>query len=575
MHFEFTQENLGEFLTGDRIENSPYTIYMIENTYCNVLCKKKLSGHGALSVRDAIDEEYHHNWIVDNLPAASEVDSEEFITTSYSEGFPVGYKEDGKHYLYNHVTLKLDYHTVREDPALFRVVGFKVEPFSVQHTFKDPDAAWDGTKGDVPPLKTCHVDKVMDYQDPSQRPPQTVKAGETVIYTYDVFWAASSVRWASRWDIYLTMDNAVPNRVHWFSIINSLLIVLFLTVMIAIILIRNLYRDIVRYNAQRDEDGDETGWKLVHTDVFRPPSEFRMLFCVCVGTGAQVIACALLTVLFASVGFLSPANRGSLMVALLLLYALMGSVSGYVSARLFKTFKGKTWQRCTSLTAFLFPGICFVTFLMLNVMMASYHSTGAVPFTSMLSLVGLWLFVSVPLVFLGAFIGYRREPIEFPVRFSVTPRPIPDQPWYLSTYMVLLVGGVLPFGACFVEVFFIMSSLWMGQYYYVFGFLFIVLVILLVTCAETAIVFTYFQLCNEDYRWWWRSFMVPGSTGLYVFLYSCLYFSRLEANLTVTYFLYFCYMVLVSGGITLITGTAGFLACLAFTRKIYSSIKVE
>eukprot|EP00968_Pinguiococcus_pyrenoidosus_P028663 scaffold8033_cov267-Pinguiococcus_pyrenoidosus.AAC.3 len=118
-----------------------------------------------------------------------------------------------------------------------------------------------------------------------------------------------------------------------------------------------------------------------------------------------------------------------------------------------------------------------------------------------------------------------------------------------------------------------MSSLWLGQYYYVFGFLFMVLIILLVTCAETSIVFCYFQLCNEDYRWWWRSFLVPGSTGLYVFLYSCMYFARLEANLTVTYFLYFGYMALVSGGIALVTGTAGFAACLWFTRKIYSSIK--
>jgi hypothetical protein len=31
------------------------------------------------------------------------------------------------------------------------------------------------------------------------------------------------------------------------------------------------------------------------------------------------------------------------------------------------------------------------------------------------------------------------------------------------------MGGILPFSACFVELFFIMSSLWMDQYYYVIG----------------------------------------------------------------------------------------------------------
>ena len=37
----------------------------------------------------------------------------------------------------------------------------------------------------------------------------------------------------------------------------------------------------------------------------------------------------------------------------------------------------------------------------------------------------------------------------------------------------------------------------MDQYYYVFGFLFLVYVILGVTCAEITIVLNYFQLCSE------------------------------------------------------------------------------
>lgn len=54
---------------------------------------------------------------------------------------------------------------------------------------------------------------------------------------------------------------------HWFSIVNSLLIVLFLTAMIAMILIRNLHRDIMHYNRvptdeEKAEDREETGWKV-------------------------------------------------------------------------------------------------------------------------------------------------------------------------------------------------------------------------------------------------------------------------------------------------------------------------
>lgn len=59
------------------------------------------------------------------------------------------------------------------------------------------------------------------------------------------------VHWASRWDVYLSMNHAVPDKVHWFSIANSTLIVLFLAFMVAMILVRALHRDISKYNRVR------------------------------------------------------------------------------------------------------------------------------------------------------------------------------------------------------------------------------------------------------------------------------------------------------------------------------------
>ena len=137
------------------------------------------------------------------------------------------------------------------------------------------------------------------------------------------------------------------------------------------------------------------------------------------------------------------------------------------------------------------------------------------------------------------------------------------------------LGGILPFGACFVELFFIMSSIWMDQYYYVFGFQLLVYIILSITCAEISMVLCYFQLCNEDYRWWWRSILTPGSTAVYVFLYSIAYFSRLESTLFVTYLLYFGYMAAISLGVFIVTGTVGFFSCFYFTYHIYASLKVD
>lgn len=84
------------------------------------------------------------------------------------------------------------------------------------------------------------------------------------------------------------------------------------------------------------------------------------------------------------------------------------------------------------------------------------------------------------------------------------------------------------------------------------------------------------QLCNEDYNWWWRSFLCSGSTALYVLLYSAIYFTRtVQPNLFATYLLYFGYMGIISLGLFLLTGAVGFGACLWFTRLIYGSIKVD
>merc|ERR1712157_451564 len=133
-----------------------------------------------------------------------------------------------------------------------------------------------------------------------------------------------------------------------------------------------------------------------------------MLSVAC-GNGVQLNCMTFLTIIFSAMGFLSPANRGALLMAQLLLYVLMGSIAGYTTARLYKTFKGRSWQRATSLTALLFPGVCFSVFFVLDVMAWTQRSTDAVPFTTMVVLLVLWFGISTPLVFLGAYFGYKQE----------------------------------------------------------------------------------------------------------------------------------------------------------------------
>lgn len=65
------------------------------------------------------------------------------------------------------------------------------------------------------------------------------------------------------------------------------------------------------------------------------------------------------------------------------------------------------------------------------------------------------------------------------------------------------MGGLLPFAVIFIELFYILKSVWEGQYYYMFGFLSLVFAILLVTCVEISIIVVYFQLCGEVSKNYW------------------------------------------------------------------------
>ena len=62
-------ENLGEFLTGNKIQDSPYEIRMLEKQYCKILCQVTLDFKEAQILRNHIFYGYHNNWIIDNLPS--------------------------------------------------------------------------------------------------------------------------------------------------------------------------------------------------------------------------------------------------------------------------------------------------------------------------------------------------------------------------------------------------------------------------------------------------------------------------------------------------------------------------
>jgi len=595
-------ETMGEMLRGDRIETSLYGVKMMKDEGCKILCRKEYSKEDMKQFADKIKDEYRVHWVVDNLPAAyrqylytTDPDAPPQQRYSYERGFLLGFvggdvsyatyqgqrsAVSGVPYVNNHLQLVFKYHP-HEDPETgevtgSRIVGFEVFPASVKHTYL---GKWSSRESmsltsctPLKPIWKTH-DLYPEQMMLSNVNPQPVDDAGEIIWTYDVKWEHSNIRWASRWDLYMYMGE---DQVHWFSIVNSCLVVIFLSGMVAMILIRALNRDILTYNdIDQEEVREETGWKLVHGDVFRPP-RYTNLLASLIGSGFQIICCSMVILFFAVLGFLSPSNRGALMTSMIFTLAFLGVVAGYTSAIAYKSMGGDQWRQNTVLTATLFPSIVGGLFFVINLFVWHEGSTVAIPFLQMFELFLLYVFVYVPLVFLGAFTGFKHESMPMACRVQPIPRLIPAQPWHLHPVISVFLGGIVPFGAIFIELFFILTSIWMHKFYYVFGFLLLVFVILICTCGEIAIVMCYFHLCTEDYHWWWRSFLTSGSSALWMFMYGAYYYSvELQIEKFVPSLMYFGYNFITCLGFFVMTGTVGVVSCFFFISKIYSSIKVD
>ena len=559
------RKNLGARLQGVELKPAPYTMEVLENQGCTILCTRNLGARKVRWMRKLVDRQYRVHVTFDSLPVLMRSSELNYAV----RGFPIGFKappsftglEHDEYYIYNHLKFTITYEENPDEGGIY-ITGFDVHPVTVDHTDE-----------------TCLPEEDGPVNDPASYLPLRVGAAEAelaVTYSYEVEWKKATIPWADRWDVYLI--GSPDDDIHFFAIVNSLMIVLFLTGAISTIMIRTLRKDISNYNemAMIEDGTDETGWKLVHGDVFRPPTFSPMALSILVGNGAQIGVAFLISMLAAVFKLLNPIKKGHTLTALVVLYVLSGSVAGYVSARVYKFCDAKDWKLNTFLTATALPGVLVGIFTVLNVFLSIAGAATAVSFLLLLFLFFLWVCVSAPLVFFGAFLGLRAEKISVPTKTNSIARVVPELPWFNSPPFSFLLGGILPFGSVCIELFFIMSALWLHQIYYVMGFLLAVLLILAATCAQVSIVMTYLQLCSEDHRWWWKSFFNCASAGGYLFLYSIWFLvSRLELVGILPLIVYLTYMSMISLLFSIFCGSVGFICAFAFNRTIYGALKVD
>lgn len=528
------RQRMGESIVGDRRESSPYEISFDDSVEWRMLCKKHMLPQDIEKLKDAIHNNYFFEMFVEDLPMwgyIGDIDNEDML---------VGEMQDSHTYLFTHLNFIIGYNNNQ-------IVSAKV---------------------------TTDPARKIDITD--------VTKEQHIQFSYSVEWEEEpDLVWKKRMTRYVD-SRFLPRsfEIHWLSIINSIVLVLLLTAFLTIILLRVLKNDFSRYMELDDEaiEEEESGWKLIHGDVFRFP-ESPALFCAAVGVGNQLIVTTFCHLGLALTGLISTTRRGSLLAGAVILYCLTSFVAGYSSIRLYRQMNGNNWVRCIVFTAGLFPVPTVSIFMWVNSVALAHGSTSALPFTTIFTVTALFAFIAFPTTVFGGIVAknYVNADFNAPTRTTKVAREIPTEiPWYRARPFQILIAGFLPFSAIYIELHYIFASMWGHQIYTLFGILLLAFSLLIVVTSFITVALLYFQLAREDHRWWWTAYINGGMTGVFIYFYSFYYyFHRSGMSGILQSSFYFGYMAVVSFGFFLMLGAAGFQFGLVFVKYIYSRVKCD
>jgi len=536
------REGLADKLEGTHKQTSLYAIKFLIPQELSRLCVLTWSKEDVTKMLKALKQQYYYEFVLgelDDLPL---------------RGFLGFYDEPTKKsFIFTHQHFTILYHKMDTKKGLNALVY-----------------------ANVTSTTTRTVEVTMDLVD------------QKIEFTYSVEWVETDTDPNKR--VYLSDGffawSQTGGKVHWLSIINSLLLVLLLAGFLTLVLFRILRKDLARYEASLAKDAEdpldgelEYGWKLIHGDVFRFPP-YRSFFCAFIGVGCQFLAMSTGMLILALIGLYYPGNEGAVQVSALVLYALAAVIAGERSTFFYTHMGGTAWSWNIVLTASLFALPFIAVMFFLNTMSVIRDLVSALHIDAVLAVLAIWIFVGLPLTLLGGIAGKRRaaaQAFAAPVRTKNFQREIPPaQRIYNHLPVQMFIGGLLPFGAIYLELHYLFDAVWGHAMYRLWGILAIVFILLLLVTALITVSLIFFQLSSENWKWWWNSFIIGGSTGIYVFVFSIHWWYTTSAMFGWMQWSFFMAQMLVASYFFFIMlGTVAFFACLSFIRAIYGSLRIN
>ena len=541
------KKSVNDEITGNSLVETPISFQIGKETECETICTKFYNKAKRRKLIKLIDRGYKFYYQIDGLPVSYHVyDGNK--SSIYVPGFDIGYVDErGKHYLNNYVEFIVEIEHFQNEKT--KIVGF--EAYSI-------------------------VSKAELDCDPKTSIP--VEDLENVTFQYSIRYETAKTTWEQRWQKYSTSSQG-NSKIHLFSIVNTILIVLVQSVVVGAILLRTIKIDFLRYSKMLEDDEDpleETGWKLIHGDVFRRPARVQFLTSF-VGCGLHLFISVAFVIFFSAIGLIQT-QGGGFMVTFALLAFIGSSVAGGLSSSvLFHTIGTKKWRNNMILTAIGFVGPAAAVYLIMQIIFKSAASTASLSFKGFFNVLLMIGGISIAFNIVGSFIGLVIKPIEFPSRVNQLPRQIPTQPQYLKPYITMTIGGTIIFLSFGIQMRMILRAIWTNtSYYSSYILLFVAFASMALISCEISVLFVYLHLTHEDYNWWWPAFNIPAASGISFFLFSLFYlffdYAPVDSS---SYIIYILVSLIISYGIALMNGAIGFSTSFVFVIKIFSELKIE
>lgn len=573
-------ENLGEILIGDKVLPTLYYVEMKVDRKQLQVCNKSYSEADISVFRRFVKDRYRVRWMLDSLlnlqPLNLKDDRGSHKMSLYEQGYDIGYLPDDlcdseetgelhencQHdetsvYVYSHVNIEVDVHGNR-------IVGFRTVP-------------------SYPILLKSEKD--------------------IVVWTYSVKWKETDQEWGSRWDVY-GLNNTESKSVYMISTLLSMFFILLISIFLrqrldkrilkSLNINRDQYQirelqenvhivteeleDISLDTVTQDEERDKVpGWMRIAGQVYYPPCCPELL-CALVASGIQTLIIIVFTAFLALLGIVYAAHRGLLLNCIMISFFITSSVNGYVSAWLYKSMAlPKRDDISNFITSFfLFPILLLLIIFGVNIMLQHKHASSSIYWSTLGFIIFAWLCISFFTFSMGYYFGKSRPVKRLDRDKFYSNVPISSATEGPLRHMVRLGIGFLSFTTLWIPLKFIYMSIWGNMFYQLYALQWVSVLLWLFFTTELCLAFIFWQLNEENHRWWWESYATGISVTLPTILYSVVYYAL---NSDITSFsslvIYFGYTAVFSLIIMLLSGSICFLASFFFVRRVCSLFKVD